>query len=197
MTEDDVERFILVRQRECVGVLEPDIVLYALRLSLCSRLHEDVFSGCGMLDAEDVGDMRSETAGDGAGSAAVASGDECSAAVFETGRQEKDEPDIEELVGLAEEREQVCGRVGSGASAMRAEDGLVVPRRVEVLSVRVRCHGHVGRELYCTRLTRIARQSTATRAAGRLWLFRVEKKWRWGPSDSLRGGRNCTASQAL
>lgn len=78
MTKHDVEGFILERQRECVGVLEPDLVLYALRVSLCSRLFEDVSSGCRVFDADDVGNIGSETASDGAGSAAIARRGSCS-----------------------------------------------------------------------------------------------------------------------
>ena len=143
VAEDDVEGIVLERQRECVGVLEPNVLLYALQVSLCSGLFEDVIASCRVFNAENVGNMESETASDGAGSAAIASGDERSAAGIETGRQERDEPDIEELVGLAEEREQVRGRVGSGASAMRAEDGLVVPGRVEMFVLLRRSDGHV------------------------------------------------------
>lgn len=74
MTKDDVECIVGERQRERVSVLELDSVLHAKGFSLCASLTQDPVSRRGMLDADDGCDMRSETASDGTGPAAVERG---------------------------------------------------------------------------------------------------------------------------
>lgn len=111
MAVHGVERVVGEREGERVGVLKLDLVLHALPFRLFAGFRENVGASRRVFDTDNRRDVGPEPDCDGARPA----------------------PDVEQSVGRSEQWQQVCGRIGCGSRAMRAEDCLVMATRVEWL----------------------------------------------------------------